>query len=223
MSKKQLTVAAAGMLVLSIQVGCQGAGRFSREQYAQLEVDPFLVAESSQAEADDVSFPIMAADAKDGLADRSDLVNGRNSKRGEDSISRDTKGSRPQISSRSGVVPSAGPDFGNSLAQSRIGQTATDSDAGFDEFLRQNVAQVAQVSAVAQAGSSARQRVMQADHTVFPAAHQKVEIQDPVNASSAAEINPFAVSDQSSSDESGSSVHDASWRPGNFKDVILAD
>ena len=229
MSKKQWTVAAAAMLVLGFQFGCQGAGRFSRDQYAQMEVevDPFLAAEPSRAKAGDVALPIMTASATGGHAEQPDFVNSRTDDSDAESSSRHPKDSRRKVADGSAVAAPTTLDFGSSLAQSLPEQTAAVTDVGFDEFLRQNEESVVQASAVFQEdvheGSSTRRKVRQADHSVFPAAHQKVEIHDPVDQLSADEINPFAVSDALSSGGSEATDHDASWRPDNFKDVMVAE
>ncbi len=213
MSKKQWPVAAA-MLLMLLHTGCSGTGRFNRQQYAELEADPFLTADADLERSSDGARKNRPAGAIAGkVHDTSKSTNDASSS---------LEASRERNSVSSTPVTSAIRHDGKSLTQSSPAQHAVDAGSGFDAWLEKQGDQLVQASGqlhedVRASGLSARQKIQQADYSVFPNEQQSVGIQDPVTAENRVKKNSFGESDAAAADSTKSTGDKVSWPPKNFE------
>ena len=218
MSKMQWT-AAATMLMLVVHTGCSGTSRFSRQQYAELETDPFLNADTDSERSGDEFREIRTAGSTtrelpyiefDKAPDRA--------KSGNDNAGLREK-PREKQSPSSAAIASAAPNYGSSVTDSSTTRQPAASGNEFSEWLEKDREPVAQVSGeradrVRSSSLSARRDIRQADF-VFPSEEQSVEIQDPVTAEDRAKKNPFEESDPLSA-VSSESPREQAFRPPKF-------
>jgi len=222
----------AALLCPCILAGCSGAGRFSRQEYAQLDVDPFLAAES----AEDTAEELIASGRKkvEETADRFAFVN---QKSVADEMPADDFASPPVPEiARPAEVPVAAAsslsDFDQILAQSQPAQAIDEANDEFSAWLDEldeKSNEVVQTSAefgdrMKQSATAVRQTVQQADFSTFPGTPPKIAVQPAAAFKEQVKDNffddsdfVFGESDRSSVKKSSKPEEEASWPPVNFE------
>ena len=229
----------ATLLCTCILAGCTGAGRFSRQEYAQLDADPFLAAEADIESAEDAAGELLASGKSkvEESADRFAFVN-QKSVAGEmtaDEFSSPPtpKTTRPSVSADVPVA-AASPlnDFDQVLAQSQPGQAVSEASDEFSAWLNEldeKGDEVVQTSAefgerMNQSATAVRQTVQQADFSSFPGTPNKIDVQPAAAFKEQVKDNFFDDSDfvfgepdKTPANASSESEVEASWPPVNFE------
>ncbi|MCH2203490.1 MAG: hypothetical protein MK102_16105 [Fuerstiella sp.] len=218
MSQHRWTSAVVLILTVSLFSGCQNSGRFTRRQYAELDADPFLAAESDPEYAGGDHTPaIQTASAMSETKEAFRFENvGAN---GVDPGSL-TKAPLKRPVTVSAESAYAVKNFDSALVDRRPDQTiegsfsgltdpgvtsaamlesstavVADIGTGFDEWLLKQPNHAAQASTqiqkVAYESEPTARPEFTADFSVFPGQQQSVEIKDPVAYSQGVEENPF--------------------------------
>lgn len=199
------TALTAALLVTSVLAGC-GTNRFSRDQYASLSADPFLVAETPASSPIGGRSPAITADAAGESREESP-----SQQKWADSGDTAT----PLVKSAAVIAdPSAPPsgvdsfasvksDFGRPPVTPAAVASAADAGDGFDAWLQENNSQVVQASgefqeaADAAAGTVSR-RVQQAAFSGFPGKRPAFDDLIESSAEKPMDDNPFASMDAAS-------------------------
>jgi hypothetical protein len=227
----------ATLLCTCILAGCTGAGRFSRQEYAQLDPDPFLAAEADMESAEATAEELIASgrDKVEETADRFAFVN-QNSVADEMTADDFASPTAPEITRPpvSAEVPVAAPfnDFDQVLAQSQpaqaVGKSSDDFSAWLDELDKKSN-EVVQTSAefgerMNQSATAVRQTVQQEDFSTFPGTPPKIDVQPAAAFKEQVKDNFFDDSDfvfgapaESTAKASAQPEEDASWPPVNFE------
>ena len=221
MLKKQWPVAAA-ILLMALHTGCSGTDRFNRQQYAQLDVDPFLSEDTDLEKSGGEAGDSRMASTVTEVTPSSDLEKTHD-------VSKSTNGSSGLLSDsedhnpvNSTAIASAVRNDGNSRTRSSHARQPVDAGSGFDAWLEKRKGQVVQASGqfdekIRGSGSSARQKVQQVDYSVFPSEQQSIGIQDPETGEMRAKKNSLKQSDKPAAQAPESTGNRNLWPPKNFE------